>query len=159
MLKYNWFLISAFFICFWVAVIVFVFWYPFNFYFDSDFFASRFHYFKTSLRFESYYWGSEFTVITQVVRKAVFFMPLGIALGVMEKQIPHRLRRYLFAAGSFMFMMAVALTLELGQTLLPGKHPDLTDFILKTLGGVTGFFLVTLIRAKSPAFFKKAPLP
>jgi len=156
LLKYNWLSICVFFICFWVAVIAFVFWYPFNFYFDSEFFASRLHYFETSLLFESYYWGSEFMAITQVFRKAVFFMPLGIALGTIEKYIPHLVRRYLFAAGSFMFMMAVAFTIELGQTLLPGKHPELTDFILKTLGGVTGYLLVILLSSYLSGYSLKA---
>ena len=52
------------------------------------------------------------------------------------------------AAASILAIPAAALGIELGQMLLPGKYPDTTDWFLESLGGVMGYALFRVIRAR-----------
>jgi hypothetical protein len=57
-----------------------------------------------------------------------------------------------------MFILAAALAIELGQVLLPSKHPDTTDWFLESLGGIIGYFLFRLLRARlAPAGRQRQP--
>jgi glycopeptide antibiotics resistance protein len=47
-----------------------------------------------------------------------------------------------------MFILAAALAIELGQVLLPSKYPDTTDWFLESLGGILGYVLLRIIRAR-----------
>jgi len=44
--------------------------------------------------------------------------------------------------------IGMALGIELGQVLLPGKYPDTTDWFLESVGGLLGYVLFRLARNK-----------
>ena len=45
-------------------------------------------------------------------------------------------------------IVVIALGIELGQVLLPGKYPDTTDWFLESLGCILGYVLLRIIRAR-----------
>jgi hypothetical protein len=80
----------------WMGVLLFVFWFPFDFRTDGVFIKSRLD-FVPRVPFEVYYFGTEYRAITEVLRKTLFFAPLGglLAWGVARQ--PWRWRSLLFA--------------------------------------------------------------
>jgi len=130
----------------WLPVLMLVFWYPFDFRTDGAFVRERLD-FLGHVPFEIYYYGTEFRAITSVFNKLLFFAPLGALLAWWVVGLPWLWRSYA-AAASMMFILAAALAIELGQVLLPGKFPDTTDWFLESLGGVMGYVLLRIIRAR-----------
>ena len=47
-----------------------------------------------------------------------------------------------------LFILAATPAIELGQILLPAKYPDTTDWLLESLGGILGYILLRIIRAR-----------
>ncbi len=121
----------------WMALLLFVFWFPFDFRTDGAFIKSRLD-FAQRVPFEAYYFGTEYRAITEVMRKTLFFAPLGglLAWGVARQ--PWRWRGPLF--GFVMLVLAgMPAVIELGQLMLPHKIVDLTDWLLAWLGGLAGY--------------------
>jgi glycopeptide antibiotics resistance protein len=140
----------------WLPVLMLVFWYPFDFRTDGAFVRERLD-FLGHVPFEIYYFGTEFRAITSVFHKLLFFAPLGALLAWWVVGLPWLWRSYA-AAASMMFNLAAALAIELGQVLLPSKHPDTTDWFLESLGGIIGYFLFRLLRARlAPAGRQRQP--
>jgi len=121
----------------WMAVLLFVFWFPFDFRTDGAFVKSRLD-FVQRVPFEVYYFGTEFRAITEVLRKTLFFAPLGglLAWGVARQ--PWRWRGPLFAVAMLVLVLMPGL-IELGQVMLPEKIADTTDWLLAWLGGLAGY--------------------
>jgi glycopeptide antibiotics resistance protein len=121
----------------WVAALCFVFWFPFDFRTDGAFIKSRLD-FVQRVPFEVYYFGTEYRAITEVLRKMLFFAPLGglLAWGVARQ--PWRWRSLLFALAMLVLVLMPAL-IELGQVMLPEKVADTTDWLLAWLGGLAGY--------------------
>ena len=121
----------------WMAALLFVFWFPFDFRTDGAFIKSRLD-FLQRVPFEVYYFGTEYRAITEVLRKTLFFAPLGglLAWGVVRQ--PWRWRSPLFAV-SMLVLAGLPAVIELGQLMLPSKIVDLTDWLLAWLGGVAGY--------------------
>ncbi|HEX7972759.1 MAG TPA: VanZ family protein [Thiobacillus sp.] len=121
----------------WMAALLFVFWFPFDFRTDGAFIKSRLG-FVQRVPFEVYYFGTEFRAITEVLRKTLFFAPLGglLAWGVARQ--PWRWRSLLFALAMLVLVGMPAL-IELGQVMLPEKIADTTDWLLAWLGGLAGY--------------------
>jgi len=124
----------------WMAVLLFVFWFPFDFRADGAFVKSRLD-FVQRVPFEVYYFGTEFRAITEVLRKTLFFAPLGglLAWGVARQ--PWRWRGPLFAVAMLVLIGMPAL-IELGQVMLPEKIADTTDWFLAWMGGLAGYAVV-----------------
>ena len=127
----------------WMVVLLFVFWFPFDFRTDGAFVKNRLD-FVQRVPFEVYYFGTEYRAITEVLRKTLFFAPLGglLAWGVARQ--PWRWRSPLFALA----MLALGLIpafIELGQVMLPEKIADTTDWFLAWLGGLGGYAVVRRI--------------
>lgn len=121
----------------WLAVLTVVFWFPWEINTDRSFVADRLHgLFRVP--FSTYYFGTEYRAITEVLRKLLFFMPGG-ALGAwaVHRMPPGALRRAGGAVAA-VFIVGVALVVELGQVVLPGKVPDATDWFLESVGGLLG---------------------
>jgi glycopeptide antibiotics resistance protein len=127
----------------WMAALLFVFWFPFDFRTDGAFVKSRLD-FVQRLPFEVYYFGTEFRAITEVLRKTLFFAPLGglLAWGVARQ--PWRWRGPLFAVAMLVLVLMPAL-IELGQVMLPEKIADTTDWFLAWMGGLAGYGVVRRI--------------
>lgn len=121
----------------WMAALLFVFWFPFDFRTDGTFIKSRLN-FVQRVPFEVYYYGTEFRAITEVMRKTLFFAPLGglLAWGVARQ--PWRWRSPLFAL-SMLVLFGLPGLIELGQVMLPEKIADTTDWFLAWMGGLTGY--------------------
>lgn len=121
----------------WAAVLLFVFWFPFDFRTDGGFVKSRLD-FVYRVPFEVYYFGTEYRAITEVLRKTLFFAPLGglLAWGVARQ--PWRWRAPLFAL-AMLALLLLPVVVELGQVMLPEKIADTTDGFLAWLGGLAGY--------------------
>lgn len=124
----------------WISVLLLVFWFPFDFRSDGGFIKSRLD-FVYRVPFEVYYFGTEFRAITEVLRKTLFFAPLGglLAWGVARQ--PWRWRAPLFAL-SMLGLLLMPVVIELGQVMLPEKIADTTDGFLAWLGGLAGYAVV-----------------
>jgi glycopeptide antibiotics resistance protein len=134
----------------WMAVLLFVFWFPFDFRTDGVFVKSRLD-FVQRVPFEVYYFGTEYRAATEVLRKTLFFAPLGglLAWGVARQ--PWRWRAPLFAIAMLVLVGMPAL-IELGQVMLPEKIADTTDWLLAWLGGLAGYGVARrLLRAPRQA--------
>jgi glycopeptide antibiotics resistance protein len=121
----------------WGGALFFVFWFPFDFRTDGVFIKSRLD-FLQRVPFEVYYFGTEYRAITEVLRKTLFFAPLGalLAWGVARQQ--WRWRSPLFAL-AMLVMVGMPAVVELGQVMLPHKIADTTDWLLAWLGGLAGY--------------------
>ncbi len=121
----------------WAAALLFVFWFPFEFHTDGAFIKSRLD-FVYRVPFEVYYFGTEYRAITEVLRKTLFFAPLGglLAWGVARQ--PWRWRGPLFAL-AMLILLLMPIVVELGQVMLPEKIADATDALLAWLGGLVGY--------------------
>ncbi|MCU0917810.1 MAG: VanZ family protein [Planctomycetes bacterium] len=142
----------------WCALVLAVFWYPFDFTQDWALPRERA---ERLLRvpFYAYYYGTEFRAVTEVLHKLLFFAPLGVLLACARTMIdpPPPLRRA-FDILAFAALTGVAALVELGQLALPGKNPDSTDWFLQTLGGVLGYVGWLFLKARwKPADL--SPLP
>lgn len=127
----------------WMALLMLVFWFPFDFRTDGAFIKGRLD-FIGRVPFEVYYYGTEFRAITEVLHKLLFFAPLGALLARGVGGLPYAWRgpAALVACASIVLF---ALGIELGQVLLPGKFPDTTDWLLESLGGLAGYVLARLM--------------
>ena len=132
----------------WLPVLMLLFWYPFDFRTDGAFIRERLT-FLERVPFEVYYYGTEFRAVTEVFHKTAFFAPLGALLAWFVSGLPWMWRGYA-AAASFLAIIFTALGIELGQVMLPGKYPDTTDWLLESLGGMAGYALFRLVRARLP---------
>jgi len=130
----------------WVPVLMLVFWYPFDFRTDVAFVRERMD-FLSRVPFEIYYFGTEYRAITSLFHKMLFFAPMGALLAWWVVGLPWLWRSYA-AAVSFVLIFAVPFGIELGQVLLPEKHPDTTDWLLASLGGGLGYVLVRVLRRR-----------
>ena len=133
----------------WVAVVLVVFWFPFDFRTDGAFIKSRLG-FVYRVPFETYYIGSEFRAITEVLHKVLFFAPLGGLLAWAVARVAWRWRSWLFAV-AMLVLITLPAVVELGQVMLPEKVPDTVDALLGWLGGLMGYGLARrLLRTQWP---------
>lgn len=125
-----------------LLILVLVSWYPFNFRFDIEYFYHRLEMFGR-VPFYTYYYGTEFHAVTEVLHKILFFLPLGAAMSLAFRGAETRSRSPHWAA--LILCSLTALVIELGQTLLPGRYPDSTDLVLEMFGGILGCRLGALV--------------
>lgn len=123
----------------WMAALAVVFWFPFDFRTDGAFVRSRLD-FVQRVPFEVYYYGTEYRAITEVLRKTLFFAPLGALLAWGVAVQPWRLRAPLFVL-ALLLLAAMPAVIELGQVMLPHKIADTTDWFLAWVGGLAGYAL------------------
>ena len=121
----------------WMAVLFLVFWFPFEFRTDGAFIKSRLD-FIYRVPFEVYYFGTEYRAITEVLRKTLFFAPLGALLAWGVTRQPWRWR-YPSMVLAMMILVLMPAVIELGQVMLPEKIADTTDWLLAWLGGMAGY--------------------
>ncbi len=138
----------------WMAVLLFVFWFPFDFRTDGAFLRERLHNFLQRVPFEAYYYGTEFRAATELLHKVLFFIPLGALLAWFVSRLRWTWRGY----ATFFSLMLIALTaviVVVGRLAQPEKHPDSMDIVLQWLSGTLGFvisriFLSRKLRARQP---------
>lgn len=119
----------------WALTATLALWLPFDFSFDG-FSVDRVVDVITRVPFRTYLFRGEFAALSEILRKLLVFLPGGLLLGAWTiHQRALRPWRWLLPA------FAMALVLEAGQLLLPGKVPDLTDAALGCLGAWIGWRL------------------
>ncbi len=123
----------------WCLVLATIFWYPFDFHLDRTILREKISGLY-QVPFISYYYGTEFRAITEVIHKVAFFLPLGMALAFIKQNIHHPTIKTYFNIFAILGIIAAAFVIELGQIALPGKHPGNTDLTLEAIGGAIGFY-------------------
>jgi len=124
----------------WIAGLMLVFWYPFDFRTDGAFLRMRLDNFLTRVPFEAYYYGTEFRAATELLHKVLFFIPLGALLGWFVSRLRWTWRGY----GSFfslILILCMALIVVAGRLAQPEKNPDSMDVVLQWMGGALGFVM------------------
>ncbi|MHB1186291.1 VanZ family protein [Thiobacillus sp.] len=131
----------------WVAALLFVFWFPFDFRTDGAFLRERLHNFLTRMPFEAYYFGTEFRAATEVLHKVLFFIPLGALLAWFVSRLRWTWRGF----GTFLSLVLIAVTsvgIVVGRLAQPDKNPDIMDIVLQWLGGLLGFVMIRIILSR-----------
>jgi len=131
----------------WIAGLLFVFWYPFEFRTDGAFLRERLHTFMSRVPFEAYYYGTEFRAATEVLHKVLFFIPLGALLAGFVAQLRWTWRGF----GTFFSLMLIAGTASIvvvGRLAQPEKNPDVMDIVMQCLGGILGFVMIRFISSR-----------
>ncbi len=135
----------------WSVLLLGIFWYPFEFQLDRMFLRERLQLFER-VPFYSYYYGTEFRAVTELLHKILFFMPLGAILAYGTLGMPRSAARTLYGLLSIAALLSIPLGIELGQIALPMKIPSSTDLILEITGGFIGYFgLLSLGQRVRPA--------
>ncbi|SMC26261.1 VanZ like family protein [Desulfacinum hydrothermale DSM 13146] len=121
----------------WCLVVVCVFWYPFNFTQNGMEISARLReFFRVPL--VTYFYRSEIMGLTEILRRLLWFAPLGVFAFAMVSPLNRwgvgRLKWLILIP----LLAAVAFGVELAQVALPGKVADATDALLGTLGAVMG---------------------
>lgn len=131
-------LVTSALVLVWAAGAAFVFLFPFDFHLSGEFIRGRLEGVPRVL-FASYYWGSEYNAVTQVMRKFLYFLPLGAVLAWGFAAVASPFGRALYGLSSAVLVVAAAAGIEVAQLALPGKIVDATDAVLSTLGALTGW--------------------
>lgn len=135
---------AAAFAVVWLLVLGFYAWYPFDFHVSASFLRGR----LLPLRpppFTFYFLASPVLAIAQAVQKGLFFAPLGAAAAVLSARFDGTRRGNASVLVSVLGLALVALVVELGQALLPGRLPDVTDVMIEVVGGAGGFWAARAI--------------
>jgi glycopeptide antibiotics resistance protein len=127
------------------AVLITIFWMPFRFVMDRDFILDKIHGLNR-VPFAALYWGTDWNAMTQITSKVLWFVPLGalLARGVVIGATRVSGRR-LRAFACLLACLALAMTIELGQILLPDRVADLTDVLLYGTGAAIGLVMTLRI--------------
>jgi len=125
----------------WLAVLATVFWYPFDF--DTEWgFVHRRMDAVPRVPFVTYYYGTEFRAVTEVLHKTGFFLPLGALLALLGRTAQRLgVPPWAVHAIAVVLMAATAATIEAGQLFLPAKYADPTDWTLEFVGAAAGYVL------------------
>ncbi|MDL1968393.1 MAG: VanZ family protein [Deltaproteobacteria bacterium] len=118
------------------CILIIIHWSPFNFSTDRTLILSSYKNISI-IPFYNYYYSSEFHAMTEVLRKFLFFMPLGILIERFWKDID--CKAYIFI--NLIVLGLFAGILEAGQIFLPGHYPDITDILLRIFGGLSGIWI------------------
>jgi len=133
----------------WVSITLCIFWFPFNFNFNEFSFSSFVTAF-TRMPFTTYYFTSEYHAVNELLRKIGFFVPGGLLLGLFVYGLRKGQRRV--AITPLVILMGLALIVECGQLLLPGKVADVTDATLEFAGGLMGYFAALWMGSPSGSY-------
>jgi VanZ family protein len=144
----------------WSAVLGAVFCHPFDFRVDPRTFGPRVNQ-LLSVPFRAYWLGSEHLAFVDLLRKALFFAPLGALLDVAFARVRGPWARRACAVGSVAAVGLVAGFIEAVQVFLPHKVPDSTDALVAAMGGAAGYAAVGALRRRlvPPPLPARAPAP
>jgi glycopeptide antibiotics resistance protein len=129
----------------WAVMTLGVFWFPFNFVLPGLNTAAAVDAF-TRLPFTTYYFGTEYHAINELLRKMGFFLPGGLWLGLAVCRASGPTRRT-----AWVLIGLLAISVEVGQLALPGKTSVLTDVFLEFGGGVLGYVMAVWIGSAAAA--------
>jgi glycopeptide antibiotics resistance protein len=124
----------------WVVVLMAYHWNPFDFTAEPVRVTAGMHQFF-SVPFYSYYQGSEFHALTEMLRKSVLAAPLGALLRISWPRDPQSPPSALMTFVLLSFGFGVLVAIELGQVFLPTRTPDITDALIGEIGLMSAFWL------------------
>jgi glycopeptide antibiotics resistance protein len=127
----------------WCAVLLAYHWSPYDFSFAPAQVSEGMRRI-TMIPLLSYYFGTEFHAFTEMSRKALLTVPLGVLITYAAAPLS-RLRVAAVLAASFAFLVGI----EIGQVFLPSRVPDVTDALIGEFGIVAGMWVVRLMAAPS----------
>jgi glycopeptide antibiotics resistance protein len=127
----------------WCAVLIAYHWSPYNFSMAPAQVSEGIRRI-TMIPLLSYYWDTEFHAFTEMSRKALLTVPLGVLITYAAAPLS-RLRVAAVLAASFAFLVGI----EIGQVFLPSRVPDVTDAVIGELGIVAGMWVAGLMAAPS----------
>jgi len=84
--------------------------------------------------FVNYYWLSRYMAFDLVVKRLVFFAPLGVLTAIL---FAHRSR--IGQPVCLVIALTIGLIIELGQCFIPERHPGMTDLCIHIVGAWLGF--------------------
>lgn len=123
----------------WLGVALAAFWFPFELRLDETWLQQRWQQ-AWHVPFYNYYQGSEFHALNELLRKLLFFLPGGLLWSLhVAGEFPWR-RLALMRAGAASLPL-VAVLVEAGQLLMPGKYADITDVCIEAGGAWLGLLL------------------
>ena len=136
----------------WLAVLVQIFWFPFNATWDLPSAWRRLQQAVTRAPFEVLFYQDYLQAFTDFIRRILFFAPLGALCGLIQRTsvgrwLPARVVRW----GVLAAAVGVPVVIELGQLFLPQKTPDLTDTVLGIAGSLAGYGLIRRSRSTTRA--------
>jgi glycopeptide antibiotics resistance protein len=127
----------------WFALLASYHWNPFDFTTDAARVTIGMHQ-LVSVPFYSYYIGTEFHAFTEMSRKTLLAVPLGVLLRLCERSggpVPALMKSSVQAAVGLILLLAI----ELGQVFLPTRIPDSTDVLMGEIGVLAGMWLTTRV--------------
>lgn len=133
------------------ALLVVVFCAPFTPVAERGEWRARYEHFF-SVPFAGLYWGTEFNFVGQVLKKTLFFLPLGVLLGAgfgwgQTRLVWERILLVALLAAA----AGLAAAIEMLQVFFPAHVPDVTDVILYTLGAAAGLAISVRFVSGRPA--------
>ncbi|MGD8388296.1 MAG: VanZ family protein [Desulfobacteraceae bacterium] len=133
--------------CFWCLVLAAVFWYPYEFRIERAFVEGQIeHFFRVP--FFAYYYSQPLHAFSAMLRKILFFVPLGAFVGVALQPFRRDSLNSLFLFLSLLLITGVGMGIELGQVIMPRKISDSTDLFFEVVGGVFGYCLIQFIAVR-----------
>lgn len=126
------------------AFLAAIFWAPFRISNDGELVKNRLDAF-IAIPFSRMHEGSDLLGIFAAARKVLWFVPLGVILGMAATRLSAHVNRGLSIVAAALAILAVAFAIELGQVLLPDKVADSTDVLLSFIGGLMGLFAAVLV--------------
>jgi glycopeptide antibiotics resistance protein len=126
----------------WMLVLFAWHWYPFDFTLDPASFRTRLPEFVT-VPFRAYYTANPFDALDDAAGKAMLAVPLGALLWFAWPPGPaSNTARALRTCGLLVMAAICFLAIELGQTLLPARFPDISDVMIGVAGAAVGMTIV-----------------
>jgi VanZ family protein len=138
-LVHPWFLVAA---GAWTLVLVLQGWMPFDFELTSEIVKRRLT--RTSVvPFAFYYWYASYQVdplqaLHEALLTFLLAIPLGLFLQLAWPVAGERRDRRLRGVASTVAATTVLLVIEVGQTFLPMRFPDVTDVLIGVIGAIVG---------------------
>lgn len=133
----------------WLPIMLALFWWPFDF-IPARLSDGTLWHALTRMPFDTYYARTEFGALNEIVRKMALLLPGGLLLALaVRNEAPGRFHALAWV------LVALAVIVEGGQVMLPGRVASATDVLLEAAGGWLGWRLGRWLRADAA----RAPLP
>lgn len=128
----------------WLISMFGIFWFPFDFRTTNQSVIEAFSEIAR-VPFITYYFGTEFHAVNELLRKIGFFLPGGSLWALIISSTPKATPKKPLAVKGLLLIGLVALLIEIGQVFLPQKTADITDAFLEFSGGLLGLFVTRWI--------------
>eukprot|EP00913_Durusdinium_trenchii_P010896 g10225.t1 len=133
------------------AVVIAIFWMPIEeLTHDSQLIRSRLREFVDVPFRRMQTSSSDLGIVFALIRNFAWFVPLGVLCAVTAfrtADTPLRRKSLLFAG--FLFLATIGLTIEAGQILMPNRFADVTEVLIRLVGGIAGLFLGSFLMRKT----------